>query len=166
MLYAHWEGFVKNSTQYYLNYVKYQGLSLNQVNTSILALSLKQRLSQFEETNKATLHVQFLDYVQSGLSDKVDFSDTYSIRTGSNLNSNILKEIYATVGLDVSYYELRFKLIDQQLLKNRNDIAHGSEPPLNKSDYNHLHREIVEMIDHVRTDLCNAVSTGLFRKQP
>lgn len=70
MLYAHWEGFIKNSAESYLSYVRFQGLNLDQVNSNILALSLKQKINEFTQTNKASLHVEFVTYFKNNLTDK------------------------------------------------------------------------------------------------
>jgi hypothetical protein len=164
MLYAHWEGFVKNSAESYLTYVKFQKLKLNQVNSNILALSLKQKIKEFSLTNKATLHVEFVNFFQNNLSEKVSFSETDSIKTQSNLNSVILKEIFATIGLEISNYELKSNLIDQQLIKYRNDIAHGNQPPLNKHEYEVLHAEILGMLDNIFTDISNSVVLDKHKK--
>jgi hypothetical protein len=166
MLYAHWEGFIKNAAETYLAYVRFQSLNLNQVNSNILALSLKQKLNEFNETNKASLHVKFVTYFLNNLSDKATFSETDSIKTQSNLSSIILKEIFATIGLDITHYELKSNLIDKQLLKNRNNIAHGNQPPLDKPEYESLHSEIVGMLDRIYTDISNSVMLDQFKKIP
>jgi hypothetical protein len=164
LLYAHWEGFVKNSAESYLTYIKFQKLNLNQVNSNILALSLKQKISEFSMTNKATLHVQFIDFFQNNLNEKASFSETDSIKTQSNLNSIILKEIFATIGLDITNYDLKSNLIDKQLIKYRNDIAHGNQPPLNKQEYKILHGEIITMLNNILTDISNSAVLDKYKK--
>lgn len=165
LLYAHWEGFVKNSAESYLTYIKFQRLNLNQVNSNILALSLKQKMTEFSMTNKATLHVQFIDFFQNNLYEKASFSETDSIKTQSNLNSIILKEIFATIGLDITNYDLKSNLIDKQLLKYRNEIAHGNQPPLNKQEYEVLHGEIIGMLDNIYTDISNSAILDKYKKK-
>ncbi len=164
LLYAHWEGFVKNSAESYLTYIKGQKLNLNEVNSNILALSLKQKITEFSLTNKSTLHVQFIDYFQNNLGERAAFSETDSIKTQSNLNSVILKEIFVTIGLDITNYELKSNLIDKQLLKYRNDIAHGNQPPLNKDEYKTLHLEVIGMLDNIYTDISNSAVLNKFKK--
>lgn len=164
MLYAHWEGFIKNSAESYLIYIKFQKLNLNQVNSNILALSLKQKISEFKETSKATLHVKFVDYFQNNLNEMAIFSETDSIKTQSNLSSSILKEIFATIGLNITYFELKSNLIDKQLLKNRNNIAHGNQPPVNKEEFENLHLEIVGMLDRIYDDISNAAMLAEYKK--
>lgn len=156
LLYAHWEGFIKNAAEYYLIYIKFQKLNLNEVNSNILALSLKQKIKEFNATNKATYHVQFVDYFKNKLTERATFSETDSIRTGSNLNSTILEEILATVGIDFTPYELKSNLIDSQLLNYRNSIAHGNYLPVDKDEYEIMHIEILSMLDRLSTDISNA----------
>lgn len=166
MLYAHWEGFIKNSAESYLSYVRFLGLNLNQVNPNILALSLKQKINEFDQTNKASLHVEFVTYFQNNLIERAKFSETDSIKTQSNLSSLILKEIFATIGLDIAPYELKSNLIDKQLLANRNNIAHGNQPPIDKDEYEFLHSEIVSMLDGIFTDISNSAVLEQFRATP
>jgi hypothetical protein len=134
------------------------------VNSNILALSLKQKMTEFSLTNKATLHVQFVDFFQNNLNEKASFSETDCIKTQSNLNSIILKEIFATIGLDMTNYDLKSNLIDKQLLKYRNDIAHGNQPPLNKQEYKFLHGEIIGMLDNIHTDISNLAVLDKYKK--
>jgi hypothetical protein len=163
LLYAHWEGFIKNAAEYYLIYIKSQRLNLNQVNKNILALSLKQKIKEFNASNRATYHVQFVDYFTNNLGDRANFSESDSIRTGSNLSSTILEEILATVGIDFTPYELKSNLIDGQLLNYRNTIAHGNYLPVDKAEYETLHSEIVGMLDNISTDITNATVLEKFK---
>jgi hypothetical protein len=163
LLYAHWEGFIKNASEYYLTYVKFQKLNLDEVNNNILALSLKQKIREFDSTNKATYHVQFVQYFKNNLGDKAIFSETDSIRTGSNLNSVILKEIMATIGIEISPYELKSNLIDSQLLNYRNTIAHGNYLPVDKSEYENMHAEVLSMLTQFYNDISNACVMDKFK---
>lgn len=156
LLYAHWEGFIKNAAEYYLIFIKSKRLNLNEVNSNILALSLKQKIKEFNATNKATYHVQFVEYFKNNLVDRASFSETESIRTASNLNSTILEEILATIGIDFAPYELKSNIIDSQLLNYRNSIAHGNYLPVDKAEYDHIHTEILGMLDRISTDITNA----------
>jgi hypothetical protein len=156
LLYAHWEGFIKNAAEYYLVYIKNQKLNLNELSSNILALALKQKMREFDATNKATYHVQFINFFKNNLSNKAIFSESEAIKTGSNLNSAILKEILATIGIDFSFYELKSNLIDGQLLNYRNSIAHGNYLPVDKGEYENLHAEVLIMLDCIFNDISNA----------
>ena len=84
----------------------------------------------------------------------------------SNLSSLILAEIFATIGLDNTHYELKSNLIDRQLLKNRNNIAHGNQPPIDKDEYEILHTEILGMLDRIFTDISNSAVLENYRITP
>jgi hypothetical protein len=163
LLYAHWEGFIKNAAQYYLIYIKSQRLNLNEVNKNILALSLKQKIKEFNTTNKATYHVQFVEYFKNNLGERANFSESDTIKTGSNLNSTILEEILATTGIEFAPYELKSNLIDGQLLNYRNTIAHGNYLPVDKTEYETIHGEILGMLDNISTDFTNATVLEKFK---
>lgn len=165
LLYAHWEGYIKNAASYYLIYIKSLKLNLNEVNKNILALTLKQKIREFNTTNKATYHVQFVDYFTNNLGEQVNFSVSDSIKTSSNLSSNILEEILATIGIAFTKYELKANLIDGQLLNYRNTIAHGNNLPVDKAEYLTLHSEIIEMLNYISTDITNATVLEKFRYQ-
>jgi hypothetical protein len=141
-------------------------LNLNQVNSNILALSLKQKLIEFTQTNKATLHVEFVTYFKNNLTEKAKFSETDSIKTQSNLSSLILKEIFASIGLDITHYELKSNLIDKQLVANRNNIAHGNQPPIDRAEYENLHLEIVSLLDRIFTDISNSAVLEQYKAIP
>ena len=51
MLYAYWEGFIKNATEQYLNYVSLRRLKHSELQSCFVALCLKGNINQLE-TNK------------------------------------------------------------------------------------------------------------------
>lgn len=165
LLYAHWEGFVKNSCELYLSYIKTQKLNYNELSENIIALSLKYNLKDFEQTNKSTIHCQIVDFLLNNLNQRATIPDNDIIRTGSNLNSNILKEILTTVGLDYKEYELKNNLLDSVLLKNRNSIAHGEYIELNELNYNELYSDILAIMDDIKNKLSNSIVLEEFKRK-
>lgn len=165
LLYAHWEGFVKNSCELYLSYIKSLRMKYEELGENIIALSLKGVLNEFEQTNKSTIHCQIIDFLLNKLNERANVPNENVIKTGSNLNSNILREILTTVGLDYSSYELKNNLIDAVLLKNRNSIAHGEYLELDEMDFNDLHSEIVSMMDDIKNKLSNMVVLETYKRK-
>ena len=165
LLYAHWEGFIKNSCELYLSYIKYLRLKYEDLEENIIALSLKGILNEFEQTNKSTIHCQIVSFLLNHLGERANVPNDNVIRTGSNLNSHILKEILTSVGLDYSDYELKNNLIDTVLLKNRNSIAHGEYLDLDEIDFNDLHTEIVSMMDDIKNKLSNMVVLETYKRK-
>lgn len=165
LLYAHWEGFVKNSCELYLSYIKTQKLNYNELSENIIALSLKYNLKDFEQSNKSTIHCQIVDFLLNNLNQRATIPDNDIIKTGSNLNSTILKEILTTVGLDYKEYELKNNLLDSVLLKNRNSIAHGEYIELNELNYNELYSDILTIMDDIKNRLSNSIVLEEFKRK-
>lgn len=165
LLYAHWEGFVKNACELYLTYIKFQRLTYKELSENLIALSLKQNLSAFEQTNKSTLHCQIVDFLLNKLDERAAIPNNNVIKTGSNLNSNILQEILTTVGIDYTDYELKNNLLDSILLKNRNSIAHGEYVELNELNFNDLFDEIIWMMDDIKTKLTNSIVLESYKRK-
>lgn len=164
LLYAHWEGFVKNASHAYLTYVSSQRLHYCQLSTSFLALSLRKQLQEFSDTNDPVVHNSFVELMTTGLSSEARVPRTGAIDTKSNLNSKRMKRIVLTLGLDYSPYELKENLIDEQLLNWRNNIAHGKGNCPNESDFELLYVEVGNMLRAFKDQVSNAASQSGFRK--
>ena len=162
LLYAHWEGSVKNIATYYLSYVAYQGLPYNQLRKNFLALSVKEDLKLFDSTNKATLHNDIVRSLFEKYEEKSKIPCDNIIKTSSNLNSEIFKEIMTTIGLDYSQYQSTFILIDEVLLNMRNHIAHGERLDslsLDEDRFNEIYKKITHLISIFAIQVSNAAST-------
>lgn len=125
LLYAHWEGFIKNAATAYVNFVSNQNLILSELHNSFLAIALKQKITLFEETNTSTIHAEFIHYFRNNLVDQAKIKPENVISSKSNLNSKILKQILVAIGIDYTSFELKANLIDEKLLHYRNNVAHG-----------------------------------------
>jgi hypothetical protein len=86
------------------------------------------------------------------------------VETKSNLSSEVLKEIVYTLGLDYKEYEIKAKLIDDTLLKNRNEVAHGKFVLVDTEEFINLHTTIVELIDLFANQISNAVSAKAYKR--
>ncbi len=164
LLYAHFEGYIKNACENFLKYLKLKRLNYNELKENLLAISIKNELKSFEESNKVTVHCQIVDFILNQLNQRATIPTENIIKTGSNLNSNILREILTSVGIDYSNYELKSNLIDQILLKNRNSIAHGEYVLLDDIEFSDLHREILFIMDDIKDKLTNIVTLEEYKK--
>lgn len=161
LLYAHWEGAVKNIATYYLEYVAMQGLPYGKLKPNFLAIALKYNLKTFEESNKTTIHTAVVSDVINSHSVKSNIPVEGTIKTNSNLNSEIFIEIMATIGLPCTEYEPYYKLIDTVLLEKRNMIAHGERIEILGMDqerYEELHDKILGLIIQFANQVSNAAS--------
>ncbi|MGD9569435.1 MAG: MAE_28990/MAE_18760 family HEPN-like nuclease [Sedimentibacter sp.] len=161
LLYAHWEGSVKNIASYYLSYVSNQYLPYNKLKNNFLAISIKEKLSQFEETSKTTLQTSIINEIFDSIGKRSHIPQEGIIKTNSNLNSKIFMEIMATIGLDCTQYESSYNLLDEVLLNMRNKIAHGERIEtlsLDEDRYNEIHRKVLELMNLFATQISNAAA--------
>ena len=164
LLYAHWEGFTKYSTECYLNFVKYKKLKYNELSTNLLALSLKSYIHEFKTSFQHKMHADFLNFIENNLNERAKWNLENAIDTKSNLNSEVLKNILSVIGVPLNDFELKFNLIDEQLLKNRNSIAHGNYLLIDKKEYLNIHKEIFTLMDILFNELTNLVSMKKYKK--
>ncbi|MFM6484754.1 MAG: MAE_28990/MAE_18760 family HEPN-like nuclease, partial [Dolichospermum sp.] len=79
------------------------------------------------------------------------------ISTASNLSSEILKEITHTLGIDFFLDSTKSKLIDEKLLKTRNEIADGEDSlTIDRKQYMELQTMIMEVLEEFRNRIENA----------
>lgn len=160
LLYAHWEGMIKNVATYYLCFISYQNYNYSELKQNFLALAMKEDLKTFDTTNKASLHNKIVNDIRSNAGKKANIPYEGIVKTGSNLKSEVFIEIMETIGLDYADYEPDFMLLDEVLLKMRNEIAHGERLEflsLDENRFNELYEVINNMMNKFVTQVQNAV---------
>jgi hypothetical protein len=160
LLYAHWEGMIKNVATYYLCYISYQNHKYSDLKQNFLALSMKEDIKNFDATNKSSLHNKIVNDIRSSDGKKAKIPYEGIVKTGSNLKSEVFIEIMETIGLDYKEYEPDFMLLDEVLLKMRNEIAHGERLEvlsLDEDRFDELYEVINNMMNKFVTQVENAV---------
>lgn len=164
ILYSHWEGFVKLAANAYVEYVRLKKLTYQDISTNFLALAMKEKLKEAKETNKPSLYIPVCDFFISELNQRCNLPKD-PISTASNLNSDILKDITDILGIDFSEYKTKSKLIDEKLLKTRNEVAHGKYSGVDRNEYIELHQEIINLLDLFKNQIENAASSEKFKRE-
>ena len=137
MIYAHWEGFIKKSSKLYLNSVAEQNNTLSELCINFKAIKLKSKIDAcVQSTNAFSIEHQikfFSEYDDTTTKFDISISPDkrqgdYFINTESNLNNDVLRRIYKTIGLHYSSpLKTRGVFIDTKLVDRRNAIAHGDK---------------------------------------
>lgn len=91
---------------------------------------------------------------------------TDAISAESNLSSTVFLNIAGWIGIDPNQYSTRFPLIDNTLLKSRNNIAHGEYLTISVEGFYELISEILETLRWFKTDIENAAVSKTFLKGP
>ena len=166
MVYAHWEGGIKNIATYYLCHVSCQKLKYCELKRNFLSLAIRNELGIFEKTNKATLHNEIVDSVFNKMEEKANLPYENIVKTASNLNSEVFKEIMALIGLSDEQYSSSYNLIDEVLLKQRNQIAHGDRLDiinLDKERFIEIYGKILELLELFSTQVMNSAAIKDYR---
>ena len=160
LLYAHWEGMIKNIASYYLSYVSFQKLRYGELKENFMAIAIKEELKIFEESNKSSIHNQIIHKIRKMENDSSKIPYENIIKTNSNLKSDIFIEIMETIGLDYLAYQINFVLLDETLLRMRNEIAHGERIEslsLDEKRFNEIYDIITGMMNQFINQVTNAV---------
>jgi hypothetical protein len=162
LLYAHWEGFVGTATHTYLQYVAGRGARLEQLSAGLLALAIRGRLKAFASNNDVEQHISIVTLFRSGLAEPAKLPTAEALSAGGNLNSDRVKQIVLTLGLDYAPYELKENLLDAQLLRLRNSIAHGKGLCPTEAEFDGLFIEVLDLLRCFKTQIENAAALKLY----
>jgi hypothetical protein len=91
--------------------------------------------------------------------------DSYIGRVG-NLDFSLFEQLISFVGIDTNKYVPRKQLIDEKLLRSRNEIAHGEYLELDVDGLIELSKEVLLVIRWVKTDIENALVTQAYLASP
>lgn len=123
---------------------------------------MKDKLKEAKETNKPSLYIPVCDFFLVELNNRCSLPKE-AISTASNLSYETFKEITSILGIDFSFYSTKSKLIDEKLLKTRNEIAHGNYLLIDREEYIELHTEVIGMLETFRNQIENAAVNEEFK---
>jgi len=156
LLYAHWEGYIKEAADIYINFVSNQTIIYSDLSKSFLALAIEKQIRKINNSKKAKPYLELVDFVTSGLAQNLQIPyDT--IDTESNLTSSVFENITIRLGLDYSRYALMEKLIDKDLAEKRHLIAHGQYREISEKDFSDVYVKIVNILNDFNNQLLEAV---------
>ena len=142
LLYAHWEGFVKKTGTYFLEYVASQRHNISELRSNFVTLLVRGKIDKASESNKYSAFDEVTRYIIDNQSTRAKIPTKNVVETQSNLSTSVLKEIMWCLGLSYEFYESKEKLIDLKLVGRRNHVAHGEAIEIGSADF-------VEMVDEV-----------------
>jgi len=163
LLYAHWEGYTKNAFENYWKYVARRGLRYKELSFNFVALGIERELTRNQGDGNISKLIGRVRRIMACHDDRALMS-ARDIDMQSNLNSEVLSELFEKLGLDGSLLVTKHHFIDFSLLKNRNSIAHGEYLMLSVDAYTEAHTEVLNLMGSVRNIVSNAASTGQYRR--
>ncbi|MDB9308957.1 MAE_28990/MAE_18760 family HEPN-like nuclease [Aphanizomenon sp. CS-733/32] len=163
LLYAHWEGFIKNAAENYLNFVSLKGLNHNQLQSCFVALCFKKQINELK-TNKFELQQTLVDFMLNELNKRAYIPYEGIIDTKSNLKFWVFRDICIIIGVDYKKYQLKEKKIDADLVERRNKIAHGKYLLVDYDGYTDIYNIVVKMMEDMKNDILDAAMNEKYRK--
>ena len=153
LLYAHWEGFIKKSSDLYYSFVINQSHKISELNNSFISIALRNEINELQSSKKLKIHNNVVNTFFNQSAKIPNFSNTSPIRT-SNLKYEIFEDVCLMIGVDINEFHIRYrtggfdreleKYIDETLLNNRNTIAHGNYLIINKKEFKEIYDVIVK----------------------
>lgn len=164
LLYAHWEGFIKSASKHYLDFVQNQRHTYRELKTSFAVLGLKSNLNLLTDSRKPSATIPAFDFILSEIDRPVRRQLSKSIDTQSNLTSTVFENIATALAIDIKHYKTKARLIDYELVKRRNRIAHGEYLDIKPEAFDQLVQDILQLMRDYKTDLQNAASTKSYKR--
>lgn len=164
LLYGHWEGFIKNASTHYLEYINGQSLAYSELKSCFIVFGLKQKLNELEKSKNSSTSISILDFLRGELGEKSKLKIESAIRTEFNLSSKVFGNIAKSIGISTTPYESRYHLIDESLLNRRNKIAHGEYLEVGSDGFRKLADEILTLLRSYKTDIENSATLESYKK--
>ncbi|MNT40152.1 hypothetical protein D3C72_1764470 [compost metagenome] len=164
LVYAHWEGFIKASSEHYLNFVHFRGHTYRELKSCFAVFGLKSKLQMLSKSRQSGPNIEAFDFIISEMGQPAYMQMASAIDTESNLTSKVFTNIATSLDLDVEKYTTKFNLIDESLVKRRNQVAHGEHMDLGGREFGELVDEILQLMRDYKTDLLNAASMEAYKR--
>jgi MAE_28990/MAE_18760-like HEPN len=162
LLYAHWEGYVKDSCTAYVEFIAKRRLRCDELSDGLLGTvleSLGKRILAGDEDALLTL----IYAVRKPSESRPRIPKISMVDTKSNLRFNVLADILVKIGFSAEPFITKDKLIDVSLCDRRNSIAHGREDFPAPGDFTELLTEVMGMMEEIRDIIMSGARLKAYR---
>ncbi len=166
VLYAHWEGFVKNSCREYLEFVRIRKLNHSELAAPFLCLGAKRRFGNLDPTSKRLdNYVDLCEWLLEEWDHKAQLPKAEAVISTSNLNSDTLKSMFRGLGLSYhSDFQIAEKPIIDSLVDLRNHLAHGEWKIVEYSEYEQYYIKIEKLMEQVCAQVESSAANSAYRR--
>ena len=159
LVYAHWEGFIKATSEMYIEFVNSRKKTFQELSLPFVAFGAKAHMGNFQTSLKAKQNIELARFFSTHLDTRAsNMTSKGAINTKSNLSAEVFENIALSIGIDYSSYSSKANLINQSLVLRRNQIAHGEYLDLDEDEFRDLADDVLSLIENYKTDLENAAS--------
>lgn len=166
LAYAHWEGFIKSSTETLLNFICHQNLSNSDLSDTYFAHSVKAQTLQFLEAKRVSAVEKTAGLIRNCQHLKADIKHKNYVDTESNLSSSVFDQVALSVGINTTPYQYAYPYIDETILNSRNKIAHGEHLSLSLDEFHAITDRVIALMYMYKSDLENLVLQKTYLRNP
>ncbi|HYM94278.1 MAG TPA: MAE_28990/MAE_18760 family HEPN-like nuclease [Chitinophagaceae bacterium] len=163
LLYAHWEGFIKESAYCYYNFVTIQGFQLNTLTDNFIAISLKKELNELIESKRIKLQTKAVSILFAEFSKRGHFPPELPLWT-ANLDFNTFEEYCILLGIDITPFETKRQFIDKKLVQNRHTIAHGKYLKVDIKSFMEIYSITLVLLKTFKERILNSALIAAYRR--
>jgi len=163
MLYAHWEGYVKEVCQLYLEHIEISVTTAKQLQPALLGYLWTPKLKPIMgglsfDRRKVVAECALVD-----VNHPIRFADAEkAINTRSNLNFSALEAVANDLCLDISSLMPQKHHLDA-IVQMRNTIAHGANPrTLGPSDFEQHAAAMLGLMEDFERVVLNSIQNASF----
>ncbi len=165
ILYAHWEGYTKQSSNYYIEFVARQHLTYSDLTTNFISISCWAKIKEISKTNKFHIRNQFIDFLTYNQNERAKIPYKGVVDTESNLSSKVLQNILSVLGIPYDkFWQGKSLAIDGKLLHYRNKIAHGGKHMICESTFLELHDLVINSLDYMKNSIENSAIQQKYKR--
>ena len=162
LTYAHFEGYIKKSVELYFNFLTYQKLRISEVTTNIVAVEVKSIMEKALSTHSIQPLIEVIDFLRKN-DNKCSNLLKYSPYTGANLNYDRLNNIADALNIEKTVFINLKQLIDENLLSNRNSIAHGEYVIMDEEELNEIQKKIILILIDFKDQITNIAALKKYK---
>ncbi|WP_190394412.1 MAE_28990/MAE_18760 family HEPN-like nuclease [Nocardiopsis quinghaiensis] len=164
LLYAHWEGYAKAALTNYLRFVGRRKLTYSELHFGFISMAVEHALEKEKGASSTQRNLQRVTTLLTADSERASLPWRKGVDTQSNLNSDRCFDLFTMFGLDPEPIRLKSKMIDYELLRVRNEVAHGKYLSVTPEAYKELHDKTLEMIEFIKNSISTAAENGDYRR--
>lgn len=162
MLYAHWEGFVKNALTVYVEALSRTGVQRRDMVDNLVARSLQATLNRLGDRSIAA-RADFFASLEGLMNAAVQFEQP-GVNTKSNLKTHVFRGLLADFAVYVDDKLIKEIVIDT-LVERRNDIAHGTRSPIEDlSVFNGIYSDVRTLMEALAISLDESLNNQAYRR--
>lgn len=165
ILYAHWEGFIKVTSEALLDYVSQCNLPYNALTPNYVVYGIQAKFNDYKYSGNFKKSVELVEFFTNSFSDPCTIAPQL-VKTNSNLNSEVFEQIALSLGIDPDPYKTRYVFLDVSLLKKRNKIAHGHRIDADEREVTELTKGVLDLMLRYKSDIQQIVTDKAFHLAP